>query len=148
MSYIRHTYHIVFSTRNRNPLICDEWQPELYAYIGGIIRATNGRLIEIGGVADHVHLLAQFHQSRAPMDMLREIKSSSSRWVNEGKRTRMHFAWQAKYGSFSVSRSAEGAVSRYIRGQAEHHRKRTFKEEFVALLEKHAVEYDKKYLWE
>lgn len=148
MSLIRHTYHIVFSTKDRVPLIDKELRPHLYEYIGGIIRKENGVLIEIGGMDDHVHILCHMHQSTASADMIRHIKSGSSRWINEDKKTRSRFSWQTKYGSFTVSRSNENSVRTYIQNQEEHHRNQNFQDEFRALLKKHDIAFDEKYVWD
>ncbi len=140
-------YHVVFSTKGRAPLITGVIREPLYRYIGGIIKNQRGALIEIGGVADHVHLLARFPASKAVSDMLRDLKSDSSGWINqEGRHER--FGWQTGYGAFTVSQSQVGTVRRYIQRQEEHHRQSSFKEELIALLEKHEIEYDERYLWD
>ena len=140
-------YHVVFSTKGRLPLITGEIRDPLYRYIGGIIRNQGGTLIEIGGVADHVHLLARFPASKAVSDMLRDVKSDSSGWINQERRHE-RFGWQTGYGAFTVSQSQVRTVRRYIRRQEEHHRRTSFKEELIALLEKHEIEYDERYLWD
>jgi putative transposase len=137
--------HIVFSTKNRQPLITEDFKEELYCYIGGIIRAEGGVQIEVGGIADHVHILAKFKPSIAVSDVIRLIKANSSKWANEGK-SKQGFAWQEGYSAFSVSESQVVAVRRYIRNQEQHHRRQTFQEELVALLDRHGVEYDVRYL--
>ena len=148
MSYVSHAYHIVFSTKNREPNIAPSFQDLLYEYIGGIIREKKGHLIEVGGVQDHVHILAHLHQSFPHADVIRDIKSGSSTWVNDNGYGLGHFAWQSKYGSFTVSRSKEEDVARYIQNQAEHHRTVTFQEEFRAWVRKHGVPVDERYMWE
>ncbi len=140
-------YHLVFSTKGRAPLITDEIREPLYRYIGGIIKNQRGALLEIGGVADHVHLLARFPTSKAVSDMLRDVKSDSSGWINEA-RPHDRFAWQTGYGAFTVSQSQVSAVRNYIQRQEEHHRHRSFKEELVGLLDKNEIEYDTRYLWD
>ncbi len=144
-TYTNLLYHIVFSTKDRQPLIADDFKEELYRYIEGIIRAEGGVQMEIGGVEDHVHILAKFKPSTSVSDMLRLIKANSSKWANEGK-SKQRFAWQEGYSAFSVSESQVEAVRRYIVNQEEHHRGRSFQEELVALLERHSVEYDLRYL--
>ncbi len=139
-------YHLVFSTKGRVPLITDEIREPLYRYIGGIIRNQRGILLEIGGVADHVHLLARFPAGKSVSDMLRDVKSDSSEWINQERR-HGRFAWQTGYGAFTVSQSQVGAVRRYIDRQEDHHRHTSFKEELVGLLKKHEIEYDERYLW-
>lgn len=141
-------YHIVFSTRHREPLIKEELQEELYRYIGGIIRAEGGILLEIGGVADHVHLLSKIKPAVAVSEMLNKIKANSSKWINENKKSRDRFSWQEGYAAFTVSESQSPIVREYIRNQAEHHKKISFQDEFIALLEKHGVSYDPKYIWD
>ncbi|MCC5851018.1 MAG: IS200/IS605 family transposase [Verrucomicrobia bacterium] len=148
MSYVHHCYHLIFSTKNREPLIHKSFQEELYQYIGGILREKQGSLVEIGGVEDHIHILAYYHQSVAPADMVKHIKSSSSRWVNESGKCPHRFRWQIKYGSFSVSQSAIPDVRAYIRNQEEHHKKETFQEEFRRFLKAHGYEGDERFMWE
>jgi putative transposase len=136
--------HCVFSTKERRPFISDEIREGLYGYMGGIARKNGAKAIAIGGTTDHVHLLLLVSTSAAVADVMREIKSGSSRWVREMRR---EFEWQEGYGSFSVEISQLNATVEYIRGQAEHHRKRTFQEEFVSFLEKHGIEYDPDLIW-
>ncbi|HUY90926.1 MAG TPA: IS200/IS605 family transposase [Pirellulales bacterium] len=140
-------YHVVFSTKGREPLIRDNWRDELYAYVGGVVRNERGTLIQAGGTADHVHLLMKLPASAAIADMLRLVKANSSKWANESAFSRGAFAWQTGYAAFSVSESNAPAVGRYIRNQVEHHRGLSFQEEFVALLQRHGVAYDPRYLW-
>ena len=140
-------YHLVFSTKHRAPLITDEIREPLYEYIGGILRAEGGTLIEIGGVDDHVHLLARLKPTMAVAEAVRLIKSNSSKWLHKGVGAE-HFGWQLGYGAFSVSKSMVGDVRRYIRGQPVHHRRRTFQEELIELLKRHDVEYDERYIWD
>jgi putative transposase len=146
-TYSNLLHHIVFSTKDRAPLISDEIKEELYRYMAGIAREEGGVLPEIGGIEDHVHLLAKFKPSVSVSDMLRLIKTNSSKWMHESKQ-RQQFGWQEGYAAFSVSESQVIAVRRYIRNQAAHHRRQSFQEEFVAMLERHGVEYDPRYLWD
>ncbi len=145
-TYTNLLYHIVFSTKDRAPLIAENLKEELYKYVGGIIRDEGGVKLESGGVENHIHLLAKFKASVSVSDMLRLIKANSSKWANE--RTQGEFAWQEGYAAFSVSESQVVPVQRYIRNQVQHHRKQTYQQEFVALLDRHGVEYDPKYLWD
>ena len=133
-------YHFVFSTKGRLPLIDSEIQQPLYAYMGGIIKNQ-------GGMPDHVHCLVRLPARKAVSDIMRVLKSDSSRWVNQ-RRPQDRFAWQTGYGGFTVSESQVEKVRRYIQTQEEHHRKASFKEEVVSLLEKHNVEYNEQYLWD
>jgi len=139
-------YHVVFSTKNRAPLIVAAWRERLHAYIGGVIRSVEGVPEAIGGVANHVHLLIGLRATARLADVVRDVKAVSSRWVHDeiGERA---FAWQEGYGAFTVSASQREAVREYIAPQEEHHRQRTFQEEYLELLQRSGVEYDERYLW-
>lgn len=141
-------YHIVYSTKHRRPLIAPAWRDDLYAYVGGIIKERDGIPLEIGGMPDHLHILTKLSPKLAIMDVLRDIKAVSSKWLNEGHRSNGRFEWQVGYGAFSVSHSQVGVVCEYIHGQEAHHQEMTFKAEFVALLKRHEVEFDPKYVFE
>ncbi len=144
MSHTRFLFHIVFATKDRIPLISRSWETDLYRYMAGIIKAIGGDAIEINGMSDHVHILVRLEPGDFPAFM-RELKASSSKWA---KRHQPKFAWQRRYGAFTVSESAVEAVRKYIRDQELHHRKRTFEDEYVELLRRHNVEFDEKYVWE
>ena len=139
-------YHIVFSTKDRAPIISAAWRERLHAYIGGVVRNLEGVPEAIGGVADHVHLLLGLRATARLADVMRDLKAVSSRWVHDeiGERA---FLWQEGYGAFTVSASQREAVREYIARQEEHHRKRTFQEEYRELLQRSGVEYDERYLW-
>ncbi len=139
-------YHIVFSTKNRTPVIAAAWCERLHAYLGGVVRNAKGVPEAIGGVADHVHLLIGLRATACLADVVRDVKAVSSRWVLEeiGDGT---FAWQEGYGAFTVSTSQRKTVHEYIARQEEHHRERTFQEEYLELLKRSGVEYDERYLW-
>ena len=139
-------YHVVFSTKGRLPLISEEVKEPLYEYMGGIIRGEGGILLEIGGMPDHVHLLAKFKTDIAVATMVKKIKGKSSKWRNDVRHQAERFQWQEGYGAFSVSESLVKKVRNYIRTQEEHHRRVSFKEELVALLKKHRIPYDERYL--
>ena len=141
-------FHIVYSTKFRKPVIEKSWQDDLYGYVGGIIRDHKGTLLCMGGVRDHVHLLAKLSATIAVSDMLRLIKSNSSKMVNETMTPRIPFEWQPGYAAFSVSESQYPDVRKYILNQEEHHRKKSFEEEFIELLEKHNIAYDPRYVFE
>jgi len=141
-------YHIVFSTKNRKDLIGPDLRNDLYNYIGGIIRGEKGALLTIGGTADHVHILARLHPTISISDMLRRIKAGSSKMVNDNKNPDGGFFWQGGYGAFSVSESSATSVAEYIGNQEEHHKKMTFKEEFILFLKRHKIEYDERYIWD
>ena len=139
-------YHLVFSTKDRTSLIVPAWRERLHAFLGGIVNQLDGIPTAIGGVADHVHLLIGLRATHCLADVLREIKWVSSGWVHDeiGERT---FQWQEGYGAFTVSAPQCGAVRDYIARQEEHHRARTFQEEYLDFLRRGTVEYDDRYLW-
>ena len=141
-------YHIVFSTKHRRRDIDANIQERLYEYIGGVIRKIDGSLIEIGGVEDHVHILAHLAAKKSVSDSIRDIKTNSSKWMNEISDTYRRFGWQKGYGAFTVSFSQVEPVRNYIQNQHEHHRVKTFKEEFIELLKRHNIAFDEKYLFE
>ena len=140
-------YHVIFGTKDRYPFICDDVGPRLHSYIAGIIRGERGVPIIVGGTADHVHILFAMRTEPSLSAMVNKIKSNSSKWVHETFPDKTEFAWQTGYGVFSVSVSNVDEVKAYIAAQADHHRKRTFQEEYLAFLKKHGVEYDERYLW-
>ncbi len=140
-------YHIVFATKDRQRLIEPSWQPRLHDYLGGTIRGLDGHPHRIGGVADHVHILAGLRAHRPLADIVREIKRCSSLWIHEELRLRC-FAWQSGYSAFTVSANARDAVMRYIENQEEHHRVTTFQDEYRALLKKHGITWDETYVWD
>ena len=140
--------HIVFSTKGREPIISNEYRGRLYSYIGGIIRSEGAEPLCIGGVEDHVHVATKIKSNHALSDLVRKIKANSSKWINDNHLSRGRFAWQNGYGGFSVSTSQIEKVRIYIENQAEHHKKKTFKEELIEILEKHGVDFDPKYMWD
>ena len=141
-------FHIVYSTKFRKPTIEKTWQDDLFGYVGGIIRENKGTLLCMGGVNDHVHLLAKLSPTIALSDMLRLIKTNSSKMVNEQIKPKAPVEWQTGYGAFSVSESQVGKVRAYVLNQEKHHRNKTFQEEFIGMLERHQIQYDPKYVFE
>ena len=140
-------YHLVFSTKDRFPMIHADLQPRLHEYFGGIIRSEEAILCSAGGMADHVHLLARLPARLAVADLMRVLKSKSSAWIHETFPAQRKFAWQEGYGAFTVSRSDLGRVQKYIASQPRHHRLRTFQDEFLRLLAAHGIEYDERLIW-
>ena len=136
--------HFVFSTKNRLPLLADDLQADMFAYLGGIVRELAGKPVMVGGIPDHVHMLARMPAGMSISDFMRVVKTNSSRWARPRKRD---FAWQTGFAAFSVSMSLLPQVTRYIREQEKHHRKMTFQEELVALLKKHNIAYEERYIW-
>ena len=141
-------FHIVYSTKYRGNLITPDTKERVYEYLGGIIRDQKGKLIEIGGVSDHVHILARLSPILAISDVLRIIKTNSSKWINETFEPTMPFAWQRGFGTFSVSASNLGQVSAYIRRQEQHHTTMSFRDEYRELLIRHGIAFDEQYLFE
>ena len=138
--------HIIFRTKNSIPLIKNNFQDQLYGYIGGIIRSEDGILLSIGGMPDHVHMLIKYQPTLPISDLMRKVKASSSKWFNGQNFLAARFSWQSEYGVFSVSESQGGAVKKYIASQEEHHKRKSFKEELIELLEAHGIDYDERYL--
>lgn len=138
--------HLVFGTKHQRPLIAPEWRERLHAFLGGAVRTLGAVPEAVGGVADHVHLLVGLRATHCLADILRDAKRTSSAWVHETIGDR-EFEWQDGYGAFTVSASLLETVKRYIARQEEHHREKTFQEEYVELLQRSGVEYDERYLW-
>ena len=145
-TYTSLNYHIVFSTKNREPWLREDIRERLWPYLGGIARENGMKALEIGGVADHVHLLLSIPASMALSKAVQLIKGGSSHWMKETFPNVAGFAWQDGYGAFTVSQSQLEAVREYIRNQEEHHRTKSFAEEYRAFLERHQVEFDERFL--
>jgi len=137
-------YHIVFSTKDRRPLIRADWRPRVHSYLGGIIRGMNGVAEIVGGVDDHVHILASLRPVHCIADVMRDMKKDSTNWVKQNFEGR--FAWQEGYAAFTVSPSATDSVRDYIANQEVHHRKYSFVDELKELLERAGITYEEKYL--
>lgn len=144
-TYLSLHYHLVFSTKNRAALIAPGWRGKLHEYLGGTIRGMNGISEGVGGVADHVHILARLKATHCLADFMRELKKSSSVWVRDTLGLRA-FSWQEGYAAFTVSATNIDAVQHYIAHQEEHHRNKTFIEELADFLKQAGVEYDPQYL--
>ncbi len=140
-------FHIVFSTKERQPLIRETFRDELEKYMSGIVRNEGGVTLGIGGMPDHIHVIAKFKPDRSVADMVRLIKANSSKWVNENHGQSGRFAWQAGYGAFSVSLSQLDALRDYVANQKSHHASRSFQEEYLEFLNKHGIEFDQRYVW-
>jgi REP element-mobilizing transposase RayT len=147
MSYVSAYFHCVFSTKERRKMITPELQERLWPFLGGIARENGMSALRIGGIEDHVHLLLALPATIPIAKAMQLIKGGSSKWVHETFPAQREFRWQEKYGAFSVSVSQLDTITAYIKNQREHHRARSFQEEFVALLKKHRIEYDERYLW-
>ena len=145
-SYTNLIYHIVFSTKNRESLITDEIKPRLYEYIGGILRNKGGVALAIGGMNDHIHVLAKLHPDESLSSVLRDLKANSSGWMHKVFPEMKDFSWQRGYGAFTVSQSNVEDVRNYLKRQKEHHAKISFRDEFIQFLKANAIEYDERYV--
>lgn len=143
--------HFVFSTAEREPFLRDPClRQELHRYLGGVINNKDGQALCVGGVADHVHILLVIPKNMTVPDLVRDIKRASSLWIKERDQSMKRFAWQGGYGAFSVGQTETDVVQTYIESQEEHHRTRTFQEEFLAFLHKYKIPhpYQEPYVWE
>ncbi len=147
-SLVKNYLHIIFSTKLRAPLILESIENELYSYIGGICKQLECYPVKIGGYIDHIHILCMLSKKIPLMKLLEEIKAHSSKWIKTKDDTLKKFYWQNGYGAFSVNPYEVDKVIAYIENQKEHHRKKTFQEEYRAFLKKYNVEFDEKYVWD
>jgi len=145
-TYTQIHIHAVFAVQNRISLIQKEWQDELYKYITGIIANNGHKLLQIGGMPDHVHVLFGMRPAQSLSDLMQDIKGSSSLWINQKQLVRGKFSWQEGYGAFSYGKSQIDKVVKYIQEQERHHKKRNFAEEYLELLKLFGVEFDERYI--
>ena len=145
-SFTNLLYHIVFSTKDRRPLITLDYQPRLYDYIGGTIRGTGGISLGINGVEDHVHVLAKLRPDKALSDILRDLKANASGWMHDVFPSLSEFSWQRGYAAFTVSQSHLQQVQRYVATQKEHHQRVSFRDEFITFLKANEIEFDERYV--
>ena len=147
-SYVNLLYHVIFSTKDREPFIVESRQPRLYEYVGGIVRKHGGVPLAVNGTEDHLHLFARLRQDEALSDVIRDFKASSSGWMHKVFPDLKDFAWQRGYGAFTVSESQAGAVKRYVERQKVKHRAHGFKDEFIPILNANGIGFDERYLWQ
>jgi len=147
-TYTQCYFHLVFAVKNRNALIKKEWKNELEMYITGIIQNHRHKLLSIGSMPDHIHILIGYNVNQLIPDLVEEIKTSSNIWIKDKKFSNFRFEWQKGYGAFTHSRSQISAVGDYIMAQEMHHKKKSFKTEYREILQKNGVEYDEKYLFD
>ena len=147
-TYTQLYFHIVFAVKGRNNFISKQWKDELYKYISGIISNKDQKLMIVNGVPNHIHLLIGTKANCNLSDLIRDIKANSSKWINEKKFTNFHFEWQTGFGAFTVSQSVVSNVIEYIKNQEEHHRKKTFKEEYVGFLKAYQIDFKDEYLFD
>jgi putative transposase len=146
-TFVNALFHCVFSTKGRRQLITAPLQERLWPFMGGIAREHGMKAFAVGGVEDHAHLLLSLPTTLSIAQALQQIKGVSSKWIHDTFSEHRDFAWQEGYGAFSIGVSQIDETVSYIRSQAEHHRKKTFQEEFLAFLKRHGIEYDERYLW-
>ncbi len=139
--------HVVFAVQNRISCIQKSWEKRLYQYIIAIIQKHGNKVLAIGGVSDHIHILFGFRPTQTLSTLIQEIKRDSSEWINETKLVNGKFLWQEGYGAFSYAKSQVSAVCNYIAMQEQHHKKKTFREEYLEMLQKFEVEYDERYIF-
>jgi REP element-mobilizing transposase RayT len=146
-TYTALNYHIVFSTKNREPWLTKENEQRIWKYLAGIARDKGLKAIQVGGCRNHVHVLLSVPPTIAVSKAVQLLKGASSRWIHETFKDLSAFAWQDGYRAFTVGLSQIPETTSYIENQREHHREKTFQEEYVSFLRKHGVEYDERYLW-
>ena len=146
-SYVSNLMHCIFSTKGRYPFIDSDLESRLWPYLGGIARENRMKALAIGGTTDHIHALLSVPGMMSFAKAVQLIKGGSSKWINDTFPRPKKFAWQEGYGAFSVSASQVPKTIAYINNQKEHHRKKTFQEEFLELLTKHGIEYDQRYVF-
>lgn len=138
---------VVFAVSDRKSLIHQKWEEELYKYIAGIVRNKEQKLLAINGMPDHIHIFIEMRPACCLADLVREIKKSTNQFINESKFSRLPFKWQEGYGAFSYSHSQIDAVIRYILNQKEHHKKESFKDEYLKFLNEFGISFDERYLF-
>lgn len=147
-SLVKNYLHIVFSTKNRQPLIAPPVEAELHSYLGGISNNLDCPVLKVGGYTDDIHILCLLSKKLALIKLMEELKSHSSKWIKTKGIGYENFYWQDGYGAFSVNPSEVETVWTYIDNQHEHHRKKSFQEEYRSFLKKYKVDYDEKYVWD
>ena len=146
-TYTQIHIQFVFAVKHRDGLIHASFKDELYQYISGIIKNNNHKLLAINGMPDHVHVLVGMRPTQSVSYLLQDIKGSSSKWINDKKFLRVRFEWQEGYGAFSYAKSEVNSVIRYIQNQEEHHRTKSFREEYLMMLKDFDVEFDERYIF-
>jgi len=147
-SYSQIFIQVVFAVKHRDVVIKTEWEERLYQYITGIVQNKGQKMLAINGMPDHIHFLIGLKPDCCLSDLIREVKKASNEFINENKLTQSKFYWQEGFGAFSYSRSQIDTVAKYILNQKEHHKKQTFKDEYLEFLKKYEIEYNEKYLFD
>ena len=147
-TYTQFHHQYVFAPKYRAAVIQPEWEVELYKYITGIVQNNKHKMLCINGMPDHLHLLIGFHTTQSSADFMQDVKSGSSKWINDKKLILGKFNWQDGFGAFTYSKSHIDSVVKYVLCQPEHHKKQSFKDEYLLMLQKFEVDYDPKYIFE
>jgi REP element-mobilizing transposase RayT len=147
-SLVKNYIHIVFSTKHREPLIKFPIEKELHSYLGGICNNLGCHVLIIGGYKDHVHILCMFSRKITLMELLKQIKQKSSKWIKTKGKDYENFYWQDGYGAFSVNPAEVNVVVNYIKNQHEHHGQKSFKDEYRGFLTKYDIVFDERYVWD
>ena len=140
--------HLIFSTKDRKGCLCDQVRPDLHSYMATVLGNLECPVVLVNSVEDHVHVLFRLGRMATIAKAVEEVKKSSSKWLKTQSEQLAHFSWQSGYGAFSVSESIAPQVANYIKNQQEHHREKTFQEEYREFLEKHHIKYDESYVWD
>ena len=146
-TYTQIHIQFVFAVKFRNGLINTSFKGELYQYISGILKKHNHKLLAINGMPDHLHIFIGMRPTQSISDLMQDIKGSSSKWINEKKFLKIKFEWQEGYGAFSYSKSNVDTVIKYIKNQEEHHKKESFRDEYLKFLKAFEIEYDERYIF-
>jgi REP element-mobilizing transposase RayT len=146
-TYTKIYIHVVFAVQGRQNLLQVQWRSQLYKYICGIVNGKKQKVYAIGGVADHIHILLSIKPDIALSDLIRDIKTSSAKWINDQKLIAGKFHWQEGFGAFSSTQSQLDSIIQYIHQQEKHHQKQSFKQEYQGLLQKFEIEYKDEYLF-
>jgi len=147
-TYVQAYFHLVFAVKNRQALIGKAWKDELEKYITGIVQHHGHKLIAIGSMPDHIHIFIGYNLNETIPDLVQEIKTSSNHWIKRNNFTAFKFNWQNGYGAFTHSHSQIDIVARYVLNQVEHHRRKTFREEYIDMLKRFQIDYKDEYLFE
>ncbi|MBE9468865.1 MAG: IS200/IS605 family transposase [Bacteroidetes bacterium] len=146
-TYTQILYQIVYSTKDRKPVLKEKRSKELYKYLLGILKNNKCHVYRINGIEDHIHIVTHLHPTVALATLIKDMKIASSVWIKEGNIFPGFTGWQVGYGAFTYSIKEKDRLIEYVKNQKEHHKKKTFKEEYIELLNEHGIEFDEKYLW-
>jgi len=147
-TYVQAYFHLIFAVQNRQALIQKSWNNELEKYITGIVQNNNHKLIAIGSMPDHIHIFVGYNLNQTIPNLVEDIKTSSNHWIKKKNLTKFKFNWQKGYGAFTHSHSQINVVTKYVLNQQEHHHRKTFKEEYLEMLNKFQIIYKDKYVFD